>query len=93
MDTRDELKAEAYREQQEERAVWAGEPLPPVDPPEPVTRADVLHAVSVYSALSAAAHGMPDGCAAWGRAHRAYCTLQDVIHAFGLECATTGEVL
>ena len=92
MNTRDEINARDYAEAQERLALDRGEPLPPL-PAEPVTRSDVLAAVSAYATLNAAANGTPSGGAAWGNAHRAYCRLQDVLTDFGRECAFTGEVL
>lgn len=93
MNTRDELRAQAYTDAEARAAMARGEPVYADPEPEPVTRDDVMVACSTYSTLHAAAAGTPMAGAAWARADRAYEALQAVIAAFGAECAASGEVL
>jgi hypothetical protein len=94
MDTPDELRAEAHREQANRRARWNGEPPAYIEhdaEPEQVTADSVMVAASTYATAFAAAHGTPQDGAFWRRSDRARAELERVIKAYGTACAE-GEV-
>lgn len=94
MDTPDELRAEAHREQANRAAFFRDEPPVYIEreaEPEQVTAESVMVAASTYATAFAAAHGTPQDGAFWRRSDRARAELERAIKAYGTACAE-GEV-